>query len=201
MTRCVAAMIAIQSFDSSAKLLAHIIRLFAFTLMAFLDALVTTAFQFSTARHSAAERVLIAWNCFPLFVLSVAEFCRKEDARRTISLSMTKMSDWMVAFMSSRALVGAFRRFSSARHWRVNNSSSTFASQFIERNAMTRNAVSDVTWKLTAMLFALEWTVAGLRADVIELDAAVLIAFVLSACLKLCAFLLATNVSLGQIFA
>lgn len=169
--------------------------------MTFLDAFVTTALQVFATRHAAAEGVFVARNRLSLLVFSVAELRGKEDTRRAIWLAMTKMIHWMRAFVSSRAFVGAFRRLCSTRHRRVNDSSAAFTTQLVERDSRAGKTIADVAGKLAAMFLALESSSALLGTEMFELDAAVLVTFVFSASLELCAFLLATHVSAQEIFA
>lgn len=169
--------------------------------MAFLDALVTKTLESLSARHSAAEGVFRARNRLSLLMFAVAVFGRQEDARRAFRFRVAEMLHRMAALVRPSAWILAFWNSSSARHWRIDDSCSAFATKFIERDSWTRQAVADVARLRTFVLLALELTATNVRADVIELDAAALVAFVLSTGSELRALFLATDVSAEQVLA
>lgn len=134
-------------------------------------------------------------------MLAVAELGRKKNTRRALRFGVAEMLDRMAAFVRSSARILAFRNSSSTRHWRIDDGRSTFATQLVERDSRTRQAVSDVTRLRTFVLLAFELAAANIRADVLELDAAALVAFVLSTGSELCAFFLTADVGAQQILA
>lgn len=169
--------------------------------MAFLDALVTSALESLSARHSTAEGVLGARNRLALLMLAVAVLGRQEDTRRAFRFGVAEMFHRMAALVRPAAWILAFGNSSSARHWRIDDRRSAFAAQLIERDSWTRQAVADVARLRTFVLLALELAATNVRADVLELDAAALVAFVLSTGSELRAFLLAPDVGALQVLA
>ena len=93
---------------------------------------------------------------------------------------MTQMIHRMRAFVRSPAFVFAFGSFGSTRHGWVNDNSAALAMELVEGNPRARQTVADVARKLTAMFFALQTSAALLSAGVFQLNAAILVAFVLS---------------------
>lgn len=83
MTLCVAIVSTFESFHR-AFLSTNVVWLLTNSLMAGFDAKVTTAFEGLFARHSTAERLLIAGNCVERIVFAVAEFFREKHARWAI---------------------------------------------------------------------------------------------------------------------
>lgn len=146
-------MVAFCSFDC-AKLLTDIGRLFAFVLVALLDALMEPTLQAFSASHSTAERFLVAWDCLTLLVLSVARLGRKEDTRWTVVFAVAEMTDWMSTFVASRALVGALRNSGAAWNWWIDNGAAALTSHLIEGHAVARRTVTDVAGSLASVLLA-----------------------------------------------
>lgn len=105
------------------------------------------------------------------------------------------MLDRMTALVRSAAWIFAFRDSCSTRHWWIDDGCSAFATQLIERHPWTGQTITDVARLLTFVLLALELATTNVCANVLELDAAALVAFVLSTGSELCAFLLAPDVS------
>lgn len=199
-TGSVAAVVAFCSFDC-AKLLTDIGRRFAFVLVALLDALVAPTLQAFSASHSTAERILVAWDSLTLLVLTVAQLGRKEDTRRTVVFAVAKMIDWMSTFVASRALVGALWNSGAAGNRWIDNGAAALTSHFIEGHAVARRTVTDVAGTLASVLLAFQHPTALLCADVLWIDATVLIAAMLPACSKLHALLLASHIGTQQVFA
>ena len=65
---------------------------------------------------------------------------------------------------------------------------------------MTWRAISDVTGFLTTMFLTAQQFITILEANMLEFDAAFDVAFVLTAVLIFCAFFLATNVAIEEVF-
>lgn len=134
-------------------------------------------------------------------MLAVAGLRGEEHARRTLRLDVAEMFHRVLALVASGARSGALGVLRSARHRRVDDGSSTLAPELVEGHARTRRAVADVTRALAAMLLALQLPAALLRAEMLQVDAAALIAFVLAARLELRALLLAPQVGAGEVLA
>lgn len=150
----------------------------AFVLVAWFDALVPSAGQRFGACQPAAERDLEARDRFPLFVLAVAVLGGQHDTRRTLGVGVTVVHDRMGAVVPSGAGFIAGRFLRPARHWWIDDARSTFAGQFVERNAVASLTGTFVTRFVAAMTAAGQHLRAGLRADVIVIDAALLVALV-----------------------
>lgn len=153
----------------------------AFVFVTWFDALVPPAGQRFGTCQSAAERDLEARDGFALFVLAVAVLAGQHDTRRTFGVRVAVVEDRMGTVVPPGAGFIAGRFLRSARHWWIGDACSTLAGQLVERNAVARLAGTLVTGLVAAMTAAGQHLRAGLRADVVVVDAALLIALVLGA--------------------
>lgn len=163
-------------------------------LVARLDALVAVAGKRFGARETTTEGALVAGDGFALFVFAVAVLGGEDDARGAVGFGVTVVEDWVGA----RVLAGAWFRAGwfarSARHRREDYGCAALARQFVEGDAVASWAGAPVTGFVTAMPAAGQGLVARLRTDVIVVDAAFLVAFVLGAAAHAVATLLAASV-------
>lgn len=82
-----------------------------------------------------------------------------------------------VVLPGAGVIAGRFLR--SARHWWIDDAGSTLAGQFVERNAVARLTGTFVTGLVAPVTAAGQHLRAGLCAEVIVIDATLLIALVL----------------------
>lgn len=153
----------------------------AFVFVARFDALVPSAGQWFGAGQSAAERGLEARDGFSLFVPAVAVLGGQHDTGGTFGVRVAVVHDRMRAGVPSGAGFVAGRALRSARHWWIGDTGSTFAGQFVERNAVARLTGTFVAGLVAPVTTAGQHLRAGLRADVVVVDAAFLVALVLGA--------------------
>lgn len=177
-----------------AILLAHIGGQLTATRMTQFDALVATALQRPLARHAAREFALTAGYRFAFLVVAVAENADEGHARWTVGGRVTVVRDGMRARMLARTwfVTGWFLR--AARNRRIDDLSTAFAVEFDERGAITTLAATLVAGLVTLVLAACQIKIARKWTDVIDVDAALLVAFVFAAVTLLDAPLLATGI-------
>lgn len=177
-----------------AVLLANLTGRRAGSLVTRLDALVSTTGEWLVARQAAAEALLNARNGLALLVLAETPFGGEDHARRTSGRRMAVVLNWMLAGMLARARSGAGRLLGAARDRRIDDLGAALAIQLLERGAIAGGTVSTMAGLVALVLAARERVVAGHRADVVDVYAALLIAFVLAARTFLYAALLAAGV-------
>lgn len=192
-TGCLALVDAVCA-DCGATLAANFGLGLADILVARFDALVAVARKRFGARQATAEGAQVAGDGFALFVLAVAVLGGKDDARGTVGFGVTVVEDGVGARVLSGAgfITGWFAR--SARHRREDYGSATLAGQFVEGDAVAGAAGAPVTGLVAAMPAAGKGLVARLWTDVIVVDAAFLVAFVLGAATQAGAALFAASV-------
>lgn len=83
-----------------------------------------------------------------------------------------------VVLSGAGLIAGRFLR--SARHWWIDDAGSTLAGQLVERNAVARLTGTFVTGLVAPVTAAGQHLRAGLRAEVIVIDATLLVTLVLS---------------------
>lgn len=165
------------------------------SLMADLDALVPSTGQLLSTRHATAESILATWNSLALLVTSMAEFRGEQHAGRTLLSRVTIVQDFMSTGMSPGAGLIACRSLGSTRYWWVDCGSATFTRQFLKAAPIAGITMSWMAGLVALVLPTAQGVRAGLWADMINVNAAFLIAFVLSAI----AFLRATTFASGII--
>lgn len=202
--------------DGGAELFADFAFDVAFVFVARFDALVPSTWQWFGARKATAEGALEARDCLSLFVFAVAVLGGEDDTRRAIRFRVTVVENRMGAEVPPGAGLIAMRFLRSTRHWWIDDACSTLAGQLVERNAMARLAGTFVTWLIATMSATGQHLGTGFRADVVKVDAALLVALVLGTtshsvatflasgivgtCLKLFAFHLLIHVTTATLY-
>lgn len=149
--------------------------------VAWFDARVAATRERFGAGEATAEGTLVAGDCFALFVFAVAVLGGEDDTGRAVGFGVTVVEDWVGAGVLAGAGFVAGRFARSARHRREDDGCATFAGQFVEGNTVAGAARAAVARFVAAMPATGEGLRAGLGADVIVVDAAFLVAFVLGA--------------------
>lgn len=187
----------------NATLSTHLPCRHALSLVARLYTLVLPARQLLVARHSAAETLLAARNSPSLLVVPIAELGRLQHTRRTNSCCVTVVEHGMGTGVTACARLVAGRLLSATRNGRINHLSSTLALQLVEGHPMALQTMSRMTRPLAFMLATAQSRWTGQWTNMIDLDATLHVALVLSATPLLRALLLASSIirSSGQLFA
>lgn len=169
-----------------------------FVLVTGLDAFVTLTGHGLAAGQAAAEGVLVARDSSPFFVLTETPLFRQHETRLT-GPRMTLVIGRMAAIPRFQAGPVAFGRFRAAGDGRVRHARAALAKQLLEAGLHAGPASARMARHVTSMQPARQRTVAGQQAHVLDLDAALLVAFVLAAQAFLCTFSFARHI-VGHIY-
>lgn len=173
----------------------------AVPLMTRFDALVLAARQLLVARHATAEALLAARDRPSLLVAPVAPLGRLQHAGRTHRTRVAVVQNRMVTHVAPLAGLVAGGLLGAAGNGRVEHLGAALTLQLVEGGPLAGKAVPRVAGSLAFVLAATERRGTGQWTDVIDVDAALDVALVLSAAPLLCALFLATGIvgSRGQL--
>lgn len=142
---------------------------------------VYSAFQRLRADHSTGHRFDVAWDILSNGVTTITSFISELCAWRTSLLSVAFVSDWMIASMRASTWLRAHWKAGSTRNRRHSDSRSAMTELFVEACLKTRAALAGMADVFAGMGATCEAFVAHLKAIVLVLNAADLLAFVHSA--------------------
>lgn len=104
----------------------------------------------------------------------------EDDTRRTRGARMAIVLNRMIAWVLARTWIVAGRTLGTARNGWIDHIRSTLAVELVKGAPVAWRAVAAVAGLVAFVLAARQGVVAGHRADVIDIDAAFLRAFVLA---------------------